>query len=103
MSERKKKAALRRDERNARGPEILKTGSSRRNTKRWCRGVVGRAHKPVCYNYAHYKNPPTIAKMPALFDDWRILVCDVCKKELAHYFMGSREAVPDWVTGVRHP
>lgn len=42
---RKEQAAERRDERAAKGPEEHKPVSAKKDTKAWCKGVRGRAHR----------------------------------------------------------
>jgi hypothetical protein len=48
MSEWKEEAARRRAVRQTRVPDVRPPGGSKRDTKRWCRGVVGREHELRC-------------------------------------------------------
>jgi hypothetical protein len=95
MSEWRENANKRRDERRTVVPSIRPQGGSKRNTKRWCRGVVGREHTPVCTDYNELKRA-TYAK------DWKVLVCTTCGKELDNYwpcswFKSDKPKKPAWV------
>lgn len=75
--------------------DVRPQGGSKRNTRRWCRGVEGREHKPVCKNYAEVKRLPV---------NWanssKVLVCEVCNKQIDYYFVSPwRPAAPPpaWV------
>jgi hypothetical protein len=94
VSDYKESSIRRRDERRTLIPEPIRPPSgSSKNTKRWCRGKVGREHKPVCRNYADDAG--------TIFKGWKILVCESCGKHLEYYFPGSwgkRNPVkPAWV------
>jgi hypothetical protein len=90
------RAVHRRNERQTKLPDIRPPSASKKDTKKWCRGKVGKPHKPVCVDYAAHKN----ASWPR--DGWKILVCSECKKELDHWwppifsFEKPRQP-PDWV------
>lgn len=75
----------RHNERHTKGPIKPKprVGNSK-NTKKWCRGVRGRLHKPKCVPYQDMKNA---GWAPGA---WKVLVCTECGKEL-DYFMPN-----DW-------
>jgi hypothetical protein len=94
MSERRRRAALIRDARHTKEPATRIPGK-RRNTVKWCRGVPGRAHEPVCRGYSQHTGT-TFAP------EWRVLVCGSCGKHLDYYMparLQSLRAVrPDWVT-----
>lgn len=70
-------AARVRDARNVREPEKASVGGLRKkNTKRWCKGKVGREHKPECI-IPNGRTPS---------DDTRVLACMACGKELERYW-----------------
>lgn len=74
MSERKEDANARRDFRSGRNePEIPKRGGIKRkkDTKRWCRGKVGREHEPFHFKRHAY---------------YHVDVCRVCGKQLKSYW-----------------
>lgn len=79
MSEWRERALKRRDQRQTK-VEVRPPSRSRRNTRRWCRGVEGREHKPVCVDYDELKGVA-----------WRtgskVLMCEVCQKQLAFYWV----------------
>jgi hypothetical protein len=98
MSEWKKEAAKRRDERASKNDPCNKVAKGKKkDTKKWCRGKVGIEHQPVCYTYAEYKNDPDQYK---IFKDWRVLACKICNKELKVYYAFGKEknSPPNWVT-----
>lgn len=91
----KQGAAERRDERHTKAPEVADgaslRGGRKKDTKRWCKGKVGREHQPKCTPH-----------LPGLgiFDGWFDLACSVCGKVLdRHWPLGRRERAdrPDWV------
>ena len=94
MSEWKEGAVKRRDIRRTAVPNIRPPGGGKRNTKKWCRGVVGREHKPVCVNYSDLKGSPTIYK------GWKVLACDKCGKHLDYWWpytsIFDPRQPPDW-------
>lgn len=67
---------------------------NKKNTKKWCKGVRGREHVPECVCYGKFKHA-------SYLNDWKLLVCKVCKKELDYYtpcFWGKNpQKPPDWV------
>jgi hypothetical protein len=77
--------------------EVGKHRSSK-NTRRWCKGVVGREHKPECVPHGEQSRGY----------DWRNWQCTACGKVLAHYWplrltgtdgsVTEPEPKPDWVT-----
>lgn len=87
----------RRDERQTKVEvEVIRTPArKKRDTKTWCRGNIGVPHKPVCVGYDEHKN---VTFDPA----WRLLICEVCEKELDRYWpsrwMTKQPPKPDWVT-----
>lgn len=94
MSEWRERANKRRDQRQAKLPAIRPPGGSNKDTKRWCRGKVGREHKPVCIDYNDIKKVN-------YFKGWKVLVCEVCQKQLDHYwpspFRKEPPPPPAWV------
>ena len=48
MSDWKESSLKRRDARQTKVPVIRPPGGSKKDTKKWCRGVVGREHELVC-------------------------------------------------------
>ncbi len=94
------RAVHRRNERQTAVPEIRPPSGSKKDTKKWCRGKVGVAHKPVCVAYDEHKR--TNLRVP----EWKILLCSECKKELDYYWPSpfrwhdrEPEPPPAWVTG----
>lgn len=79
MTERAKHAAHIRNQRQARD-EVRPPSGSSKNTKKWCRGVVGREHNGVWMPYTEHKHFQGL-HLKAL-KSWRVLVCTVCGKEL---------------------
>lgn len=63
--------------------DVRPPGGSKKNTKKWCRGVVGREHKPEC------KPWPSSGS-------WKVLACTSCGKHLDYYWPASREPTPSW-------
>lgn len=80
------------DERRSKDSPESGKHRSKKNTRRWCRGVVGREHTPECRDHA-YSRPPD--------SPWKILACTTCGKVLDHYFMSKLFRIerpkPDWV------
>lgn len=75
----------RKDFRNTKnGPEVIKP-RSKKNTKRWCRGKVGKEHKII------HQPHPTYGKFGTHVDR-----CDECGKELKTYW-------PGWLHQARQP
>lgn len=76
--------------------EVRAPSASKRDTKKWCRGKVGTPHTPKCVSYDDLKNRSF--KIP----QWKVLVCTVCQKQLAHWwpspFRPTVDKAPDWVT-----
>ena len=66
MTSSRESANRRRDERNMK-IEPRKPSGSRRDTKKWCRGVVGREHELEARPYNHTPG--------SFFQGWQILAC----------------------------
>ncbi len=110
MSERKQGAAKRRDARATKTDAPARPVAAKKNTKRWCKGKVGREHKLECM-----KAPTLMLGDPPrdMHEHDRVLACTVCGKQLASYFAPRAwriltkggvmkpwpfEPKPDWVT-----
>ncbi len=72
--------------------------ASSKDTKTWCRGKVGRAHKLIV------RDRHSLGKdyRGAWGKDWLVRYCTVCGREVAWYFpvyvMGIKpQIVPQWV------
>ena len=78
----------------------VRPSRGKKDRRRWCRGHVGREHKPVCLKYGDVKQTMEIGGKK-IFDDWRVLACSACGKELDTWH-GSTGFVsrpkPAWVT-----
>jgi hypothetical protein len=94
MSDHKEGAARRRDERHT-AVSIRAPGGSRKNTKRWCRGVTGREHVPV---------GKLDSRLGSLKIKWYNHECKNCGRIMAYWIdwpkLKSREP-PEWVKSVR--
>lgn len=104
MSDWKKSAAARRDARHTKSDPRAKPEPTKKNTKKWCKGKVGREHVGVCRDFAEVKRLATDIKgRPIeLCKGWKVLVCDNCGKELDTYYppsalWGRSVPKPDWV------
>lgn len=95
MGDWKERSVKRRDDRQAKAPEIRAPGRSNKDTKRWCRGKVGREHKPECVDYNKWKNQAS-----NFATGWKVLLCSECGKELDYYWpapWGKTKSIPpDW-------
>ena len=95
----KESARKRHIERHTALPEIRPPGGSRKNTRKWCKGVKGREHKSVCRSYAEIQNSVERGEWSR---EWRVLVCTNCGKHLDNYWPMPRFKLktlkPDWVT-----
>lgn len=81
MTERARRAAKIRDARHTDQP--VRHGNNK-NTRKWCRGKVGRQHDPEWVSYAEAKNLST-----HIFGHWRIMRCKNCRKELLYKFLNA--------------
>jgi hypothetical protein len=59
-----------------------------KDTKRWCKGYVGREHK------TDVKSAPDLKGWGDIFEDYQILYCVKCGKELARYYPSRLWAMP---------
>ena len=91
MSDWKLRGIKRRDERATKA-EVRAPTSNKKNTKKWCRGVVGREHVLACRD--HHSLP-----------NWKELACTKCGKVLDYwcgptkYFTWLKDKPkPAWVT-----
>jgi hypothetical protein len=77
--------------------------SKKKDTKKWCKGKVGREHKGVCMTYDEAKGG-RFTSANGFFGDFnarsRYLICIVCGKELSCYYPSKNDTKPkpDWVT-----
>jgi hypothetical protein len=82
--------------------EIPKHRSSK-NTRRWCKGVVGREHSPEC---VPYPCPPSNTSSSHYWRNWQ---CSTCGKVLKRFWpfvrwtadgkmLPPNDPKPDWVT-----
>lgn len=91
MSDWKRAAAARRDARAAKDPEPARARTARgKNSKRWCRGKVGKEHTPKCMKCGDVKRWGFSGLT------WRVLVCTTCGRELEIWW--GRKPKPEWVT-----
>lgn len=94
MSEWRERANRRRDERQTAVPVIRPPSGSKKDTKKWCRGKVGKPHTPVCKPYASDRG--------SIFANWRILACSECGKQIDYYYpvtwKNREHRKPEWVT-----
>lgn len=90
MTERGKRAAKVRDAR--RTDQAPERHGNRKSTKKWCRGIYGRKHKPECRSYREHKRASFAPH------EWLLLVCADCGKELESYtpVRWFRRDAPDW-------
>lgn len=101
---RKQESVDRRDARNIKDDPKPKPTSSKKNTKRWCKGKKGQEHTPECMSYYNAKGIPMDYLESSMFSavGWRILVCRRCGKELDYFYpmtmFGISKPIPDWVT-----
>lgn len=83
-------AAARRDARHTRD-EPRAVYPATKPTKRWCLGVVGRAHHLAVGRYDMLKG------WRAIFASWKVLYCGTCGRELEMYY--GRGPRPEWLDG----
>lgn len=62
-------------------PEQPKHKPKRKDTKKWCRGRVGKEHKLEWKTYEEVKHSSWCAKGDS---NWFILMCTVCNKQIEH-------------------
>lgn len=86
MSDYRQSANKRRDTRHTK-LEIRAPSGSKKDTKRWCKGHVGREHKLICVTDSFFK-------------DRHILRCETCGKKLDFWWPHpwNKKPKPDWVT-----
>lgn len=72
----------------------------KKDTKRWCKGKVGREHQGVCKTRFEVEGRNDIRRPgePGWLSNWRYLVCRKCNKTLAYWFGGKGKDRPAWVT-----
>lgn len=91
MSDWKKSAAERRDNKQPLLEDPDKKLHSKKDKKTWCGGKVGKPHIPVCKSFQEIKKWGK--------PEYKILICSVCGKDLAYYYGNKicKENKPDWV------
>lgn len=65
-----------------------------KNTKKWCKGVVGRSHSCTCVSWREYKR---VDYAPV---SWKLFVCTECGRELDYWMPVSHRDCgeqPAWV------
>lgn len=82
MTERAKRAAEIRDARHM-DPTHPPAGN-KKDTKRWCRGVVGREHDAEWVSYSELNH--SMGWFMRVFSGWKILRCKKCGKQLRHKY-----------------
>ena len=55
--------------------------TNKKDTRRWCKGVVGREHVKEWKSFADIPHADRIVNGEHVFNDWFELVCTVCGKE----------------------
>jgi hypothetical protein len=95
MGDWQERANKRREERATKAPDGPARSKRKKDTKRWCKGVEGREHTPVCQDGMTARGRNYLA-------DWRYLICTTCGKELDIWY-GKDSFIrdkpkPDWVT-----
>jgi hypothetical protein len=87
MSDWKEESIKRRDFRHVHGEPEVPRSRAKKDTKRWCKGKIGREHKPSCVARKYFY----------------VLECSVCGKHIDWYYTGSvwyggrNDPVPNWV------
>ena len=77
------------------GDEVCRK-NNRKDTKRWCKGKEGIEHEPVVYTCKELHMYD--------FDNWLVLTCKNCGKNLELYFPFGKEKKqnpPEWVKEYR--
>lgn len=92
MSEWKYRGVKRRDERHTKA-DVRPPTSNKKDTKKWCRGVVGREHKTECRD-----------KRCGISLIYKALVCTECGKVMEVWYCGGllkkwgyERTPPEWV------
>jgi hypothetical protein len=88
--------------RNIKPDDVSRPIPAKKDKKRWCGGKVGKEHKPICGRYVDVKNDylkNMKQKTGALsrIENWYILYCSECGKELDTYNEHWKDPKPDWV------
>lgn len=98
MEDWKARANKRRDERHTKTPETNRPTPAKKNTKKWCKGKVGREHQTRVMSgeeknrsFQHVDGSKFVS-----MKNWKFLICIVCGKELDIYYGGSSKRKPDW-------
>jgi hypothetical protein len=76
--------------------DVQKPHTSKKNTKKWCKGKKGKEHTPECMTYKEAKGET----LNHILGEWRFLVCTTCGKELEIWYGPKKlfaQPKPDWV------
>ena len=98
MTDWKERANKRRDERHTKTPEMHHPSPAKKDTKKWCKGKVGREHTLKVLDgkdKGSYVQREGGSKKFVIMEKWRYLICTTCGKELDVYY-GHGEK-PDWL------
>jgi hypothetical protein len=95
MSDWKENSNKRKDERNTKNPEVpQKAKASKKDTKKWCAGKMGREHTLEVKSFKDSKGWRTH------FSNWWLLYCSKCGKEVDTYTPSwlTNKGAPKWLT-----
>lgn len=92
MSSWQEKSNRRKEFRQAKEEQRERPDISKKDTKKWCGGKVGREHKLKCFLYF---DELSVDKNSQL-NRWRALICIECGKRLDSW-LGNNKFKPDWV------
>jgi hypothetical protein len=88
----KETATERRDDRSAKDEIKEKPLHKKKNTKKFCKGKIGKEHELEVRNYSDLNK-----RSFPVNKDWKILMCKNCGEELDVYFpIFEDEIPPDW-------
>lgn len=68
----------------------------KKDTKKWCRGKIGREHEGECKMYDELKQANHGPRDYGYMSRCRVLICKKCGKHLESWW-GSKKDKPDWV------
>lgn len=89
----KEEANKRRDARASKDEVIREKSSIRKDTKKFCKGKVGKEHILVVKNYFELKEPASKPPYP----DRYVLFCSKCGKEIDIFYEFKNEEKPKWL------
>lgn len=81
------------DEEASNGP------ARKKDTKKWCKGKVGRPHKLVCKKWSDVvsQTPQDSTSHIRWRDNYRVLICERCSKQVDFWYGGRGKNRPEWV------